>query len=243
MTQRLDRGAPGGHQTVLILDFGSQYTQLIARRVRENRVYCEVHPCDMDLEAARALGPIGVILSGGPGSVYEDAAPQFDSGLLDLGAPVLGICYGMQLLAHRLGGEVEPSAQREYGRARVAISHPGALFAGLEESEDVWMSHGDRVRRPPAGFAVSATTDTVPVVGFENAERRLYGIQFHPEVSHTVNGGEILRNFLYGICGAGGDWAMASFLEEAVESIRFGRRRMTTRASSGAARHWSTTAA
>ena len=220
MSGRPDSGAPSGHQTVLILDFGSQYTQLIARRVRENRVYCEVHPCDTDLEAVRALRPIGVILSGGPGSVYEPHAPQADPGLFDLGVPVLGICYGMQLLAHRLGGEVEPSDQREYGRARIRVGHHGALFAGLDESEDVWMSHGDRVRRPPDGFTVCATTDTAPIVAFESPERRQYGIQFHPEVSHTVNGGEILRNFLYGICGAGGDWAMASFLEEAVESIR-----------------------
>jgi GMP synthase (glutamine-hydrolysing) len=220
MSRRADSGAPAGHETIVILDFGSQYTQLIARRVRENRVYCEVHPCDLDLQVVRSLNPIGVILSGGPGSVYEKDAPQADPGLFDLGVPVLGICYGMQLLAHRLGGEVEPSDQREYGRARIAVRHPGALFAGLEENESVWMSHGDRVRRPPTGFTVCATTETAPIVAVENVERRLYGIQFHPEVSHTVSGGEILRNFLYGICSAGGDWAMASFLDEAVESIR-----------------------
>ena len=220
MSGRPASGAPSGHETVLVLDFGSQYTQLIARRVRENRVYCEVHRCDMELEAVRALAPIGVILSGGPGSVYEEDAPQAAAGLFELGVPVLGICYGMQLLAHELGGEVEPSEQREYGRARIALEHHGALFAGLGESENVWMSHGDRVRKPPPGFRVCATTESAPIVALENAERRLFGIQFHPEVSHTVSGGEILRNFLYGVCGARGDWAMASFMGEAVESIR-----------------------
>ena len=208
------------HQTVLILDFGGQFTQLIARRVRENRVYCEVHPFDLPLDEIRRRQPIGIILSGGPQSVYEDGAPDASPKLFALGTPVLGICYGMQVMAHRLGGSVEGSSHREYGRAEVSVTEPGKLFEGLSASETVWMSHGDRVRELPPGFHVTASTANAPVVAFEDPGRRMYGIQFHPEVSHTVSGGEILRNFLYGICGARGDWRMASYLEEAVRTVR-----------------------
>ncbi len=208
------------HQTVLILDFGSQFTQLIARRVRENRVYCEVHPFDMPLEEIRRRRPIGVILSGGPQSVYEEGAALADPRLFELELPALGICYGMQIMAHLLGGSVEGSQQREYGRAEITISEPGRLFAGLSAQQTVWMSHGDRVNGVPPGFQASATTRNAPIVAFENEERRIYGIQFHPEVAHTVAGGEILRNFLFGVCGARGDWRMASYLEEAVATIR-----------------------
>jgi GMP synthase (glutamine-hydrolysing) len=217
MASTTDSSAPleAGHQTVLILDFGSQFTQLIARRVRENRVYCEVHPFDLPLEEIRRRKPIGLILSGGPQSVYESGAPSAEPALFDL-----GICYGMQVMAHRLGGSVEGSTHREYGRAEVAIVEPGTLFQGLSTCETVWMSHGDRIRDLPGGFHVTASTGNAPVVGFENPERGLYGIQFHPEVSHTVSGAEILRNFLYGACGARGDWRMISYLEEAVKAIR-----------------------
>ncbi|RPH57168.1 glutamine-hydrolyzing GMP synthase, partial [bacterium] len=208
------------HQTVLILDFGSQYTQLIARRVRENRVYCEVHPFDYSVAEIRRRRPIGLILSGGPQSVYEAGAPSADPELFRLGLPVLGICYGMQVMAHELGGGVEGSERREYGRAEIAILEPGRLFEGLSPRETVWMSHGDRVRDLPPGFVITAGTRNAPVVAFEDPERHCYGIQFHPEVSHTVSGGEILRNFLYGICGARGDWRMASYLEEAVRLVR-----------------------
>jgi GMP synthase (glutamine-hydrolysing) len=208
------------HQTVLILDFGSQYTQLIARRVRENRVYSVIEPFDLDPEAIRQRKPIGIILSGGPQSVYGEAAPHAARELFDLGIPVLGICYGMQLMAHFLGGEVEASESREYGRAEIRIHEPGALFAGLEERQTVWMSHGDRVRKMPPGFSCLAATDNAPLVAFADPERRLYGIQFHPEVSHTVRGGDLLRNFLIGVCGAQGDWNMASYLEEAAATIR-----------------------
>ncbi|MES1241655.1 MAG: glutamine-hydrolyzing GMP synthase [Acidobacteriota bacterium] len=208
------------HQTVFILDFGSQFTQLIARRVRENRVYCEVHPFDLSLDEIRRRQPLGIILSGGPQSVYEDGAPNAPAELFGLGIPVLGICYGMYVMADRLGGNVEGSSHREYGRADVTVVEPGRLFEGLSSTETVWMSHGDRVCGVPPGFRVSASTTNAPIVAFEDAGRRLYGIQFHPEVSHTVNGGELLRNFLYGVCGARGDWRMASYLEEAVSTVR-----------------------
>ncbi|HEX3554506.1 MAG TPA: glutamine-hydrolyzing GMP synthase [Thermoanaerobaculia bacterium] len=212
--------AEPAHQTVLILDFGSQFTQLIARRVRENRVYCEVHPFDLPLEEIRRRRPIGIILSGGPQSVYEEGAALADPRLFELKLPALGICYGMQIMAHLLGGSVEGSQQREYGRAEITISEPGRLFEGLSPQQTVWMSHGDRVGGVPPGFRASATTRNAPIVAFENEERRIYGIQFHPEVVHTVAGGEILRNFLFGVCGARGDWRMASYLEEAVATIR-----------------------
>jgi len=216
---------PGAeHQTVLVLDFGSQYTQLIARRVRENRVYAEVHPFDLAVDEIRRRRPVGLILSGGPQSVYEDGAPLPDPELFRLGVPTLGICYGMQAMAHHLGGDVEGSSRREYGRAEVRVEEParaeGCVFRGLAARETVWMSHGDRVRTPPAGFHATASSDNAPIVAFEDPERRLYGIQFHPEVSHTVSGGEMLRNFLYRACGARGDWRMASYLEEAVAAIR-----------------------
>jgi len=213
---------PGArHQTVLILDYGSQYTQLIARRVRENRVYCEVHPFDLTAEEVRRRQPVGVILSGGPDSVYRDGAPGADPGLFELGIPVLGICYGMGVMAHLLGGEVESSERREYGRAEIELAEDaGMLFSGLEDRQTVWMSHGDSVRRLPDGFAATASTENAPVVACEDAERRLWGIQFHPEVSHTVAGGDMLRNFLYEACGAEGDWGMASYLDEAVAAVR-----------------------
>jgi len=208
------------HQLVLILDCGSQYTQLIARRVRENRVYCEVHPYDLPLDEIRRRGPAGLILSGGPDSVYAEGAATVDPALFELGMPVLGICYGMQLAAHLLGGEVAGADGREYGRAEIRVRDQGRLFEGLAECQTVWMSHGDHIDRLPPGFRVTASTESVPIVGFECPERSIYGIQFHPEVSHTVSGGEILRNFLYTVCGAGGDWTMASYVDEAVVAIR-----------------------
>ena len=208
------------HQTVLILDFGSQYTQLIARRLRENRVYCEIEPPNLTADEIRRRQPLGLILSGGPSSVYDEGAPQVDAGIFESGVPILGICYGMQLQALVLGGEVEPSESREYGRAEIEIRDGGALFDGLLPRETVWMSHGDHIRRPPAGFQVLASTGNAPVVAMANRERRMYGIQFHPEVSHTVSGGEVLRNFLYGVCGATGDWGMACYVEEASQRVR-----------------------
>jgi GMP synthase (glutamine-hydrolysing) len=210
----------GHHERVLILDFGSQYTQLIARRVRENRVYCEVHPYTLGADEIRRRKPLGIILSGGPQSVYEEGAVQVDPEILNQGIPVLGICYGLQLIAHQLGGKVTPAGRREYGRAEISVSAECPLFAGLDEREMVWMSHADRVDSVPPGFDSVASTPNAPVVAVADRRRQIYGIQFHPEVSHTVNGDEILRNFLYRICGSSGDWAMASYVEEAVEAIR-----------------------
>ncbi|HEX2165490.1 MAG TPA: glutamine-hydrolyzing GMP synthase [Thermoanaerobaculia bacterium] len=209
------------HQTVLVLDFGSQFTQLIARRLRENRVYCEVHPFDLPVAEIERRRPIGLVLSGGPQSVYEPGAPSADPALFELGIPTLGICYGLQVMAQVLGGAVEPSDRREYGRAEIDLAaDPGLLFAGLEGRQTVWMSHGDRLREPPPGFRVTASTASAPIVACEDLTRRLWGIQFHPEVSHTVAGGEMLRNFLSQGCGARGDWRMASYLDEAVEEVR-----------------------
>ena len=211
------------HQTIIVLDFGSQYTQLIARRLRELSVYSEIWPPDVPAEKIRARQPAGVILSGGPKSVSDPGAPKCDPALFDLGSPVLGICYGMQLMADSLGGSVAPAAQREFGHASVRISGNAAsrvLFAGVPEEIRVWASHGDFVAAPPKGFAIAATSANAPVAAMANLERRLFALLFHPEVVHTESGLEILRNFAYGVCGCTGDWTMASFVEEAIARIR-----------------------
>jgi len=207
------------HDLVLILDFGSQYTQLIARRIREQGVYCEIHPCTLAPRHFERL--VGIVLSGGPSSVYDKDAPPFDAGWLDRGVPVLGICYGMQLLTQTHGGEVKGAAHREYGHADIQRA-PGAdkLFAGLPDVLPVWMSHGDQVARVPAGFRALASTPTCPVAAFVDEERRQYGIQFHPEVTHTRDGVALLRNFVFGVCEARADWSMGSFLDEQVAKIR-----------------------
>lgn len=209
------------HELVLILDFGSQYTQLIARRVREQGVYCEIVPFHYSLEKIAAKNPKGVILSGGPNSVYEADAPQTANGFYDeIKVPILGICYGMQLLAKDLNGEVSPSDKREYGHAKMQIlSGETELFQGLPFEMDVWMSHGDHVTRLPENFRQTATTGAI-VTAMENSERRIYTVQFHPEVSHTPLGKEILRNFLFEICGCKGDWTSKQFISEEVERIR-----------------------
>lgn len=209
------------HELVLILDFGSQYTQLIARRVREQGVYCEIAPFHLSLEKILEKNPKGVILSGGPNSVYEPGAPQVASDFYErVDAPVLGICYGMQLLSKDLGGLVSPSDAREYGHAKLKITNDDSeLFKNLPAQLDVWMSHGDHVANPPAGFRQTATTGAV-VTAIENAPRKIYGLQFHPEVAHTPQGKEILRNFLFEICGCRGDWTAAQFIKEEIEKIR-----------------------
>jgi GMP synthase (glutamine-hydrolysing) len=209
------------HELILILDFGSQYTQLIARRVREQGVYCEIHPFHLAAEAIAAKRPKGVILSGGPSSVADEDAPRVEQGFYDkVGAPILGICYGMQMIAVDLGGHNEPAARREYGHARAKIlSGTTKLFNELPFELDVWMSHGDHVTDLPVGFQTTATTGEV-VTAMENDERRIYCVQFHPEVAHTPLGKEVLRNFLFNVCGCKGDWTPASFIAEEIEKIR-----------------------
>lgn len=210
-------------EQVLVLDFGAQYTQLIARRIRECQVYCEILPYDTAPAAIAARHPRGIVLSGGPASVYAADAPRADTGIYDLGVPILGICYGQQLMAHQLGGEVHPSAQREYGRADLTVLDPEPLFVGIAEAGadlPCWMSHGDKVLAPPPGFAVVATTASAPVAAMADPERRLYGVQFHPEVAHTPFGKDLLRAFLRGPCGCHGNWTPAHFVDEAVAAIR-----------------------
>lgn len=210
-----------GHEIVIILDFGSQYTQLIARRVREAGVYCEILPFSTPLEEIRSRAPSGLILSGGPSSVYDEAAPHPPNGLLaETDCPVLGICYGLQLIAQNLGGKVQPSHSREYGYARlVVVNSSSRLFAGLPNEMDVWMSHGDRVTTLPIGFRVTAQTAEA-VNAFEHPDREIYGLQFHPEVAHTPLGAQILRNFLFDICQCKGDWTPAAAIDEQIERIR-----------------------
>jgi GMP synthase (glutamine-hydrolysing) len=209
------------HELILILDFGSQYTQLIARRVREQGVYCEIHPYHLSVDEIVAKGPQGVILSGGPSSVTDEDAPRVPDEFYDkINAPVLGICYGMQLVAHDLGGSVEPSARREYGHAKVKVlSGPTALFNELPFELDVWMSHGDHVTRLPEGFEATSTAGEI-ITAIEAPERAIYCVQFHPEVSHTPLGKEILRNFLFNVCDCKGDWTPAQFIKEEIEAIR-----------------------
>ncbi len=209
------------HELILILDFGSQYTQLIARRVREQGVYCEIVPFFYPLEKILERAPRGVILSGGPNSVYEPDAPGVPPEFYDrINAPVLGICYGMQLLAKDLEGEVSPSDKREYGHARMRITDPtSALFKSLPDAIDVWMSHGDHVTSLPDGFRQTATTGEV-VTAIENDAKRVYAVQFHPEVAHTPQGKELIRNYLFDICGCRGDWTSKQFIDEEIEKIR-----------------------
>jgi GMP synthase (glutamine-hydrolysing) len=207
---------------ILILDFGAQYAQLIARRVREQRVYSEIHPFNLPLERIRAMAPAGIILSGGPSSVYDAGAPRVSPELFELGIPILGICYGVQLASLLLGGQVEPAEHREYGRAVVEVSAPSSLLAGFEPGEElaVWMSHGDRVETLPEGFTRVGTSPSCPFAVVEAPSRRFWGVQFHPEVAHTPRGSEIIGNFLFRICGCDPTWTMPNFVEEAVRAVR-----------------------
>ncbi|MBI4787273.1 MAG: glutamine-hydrolyzing GMP synthase [Chloroflexi bacterium] len=206
--------------TIVILDFGSQYTQLIARRVRELRVYCEILPHDAPREAITRLKPRGIILSGGPNSVYDPGAPSLPLFLLDLGLPLLGICYGMQLLAYHLGGRVEKPTVREYGHATVHIDRAESLFSNLPSPISVWMSHGDQIIALPQGFVPLAHSETCPFAAMADPAHRIYALQFHPEVVHTPQGLDILRNFLFDVCGCAGDWTPAAFIAAAIEQIR-----------------------
>lgn len=208
-------------QRVLIIDYGSQFTQLIARRVREAHVYCEIHP-PRALDWIRDFNPVGIVLSGGPNSVYEDGAPGADPGLLDLRIPVLGVCYGMQLLAQLGGGTVRPHGKREYGRAEITVLAEHELFSGFGRgtTTTVWMSHGDRVEVPPADWEIIASSANSPVSAFAHRRKPLYGVQFHPEVAHTPRGSEIIENFLFRICRAKPSWTAGHFVETAVAQIR-----------------------
>jgi GMP synthase (glutamine-hydrolysing) len=205
-------------ETVLILDFGAQYTQLIARRIRELGVYCEIHPFNTEPEKIRDLDPKGIILSGGPSSVYESGAPHCSPKILDLEVPILGICYGLQLLSYFLGGTVEPSNRREYGAAQIRLSGRSKLLADLSQEFPVWMSHGDHVATAPPGFQVIAESDNA-LGAVENVEKGIYGLQFHPEVAHTPDGKKILGNFVKNICGCSGAWSAASFINVTVDRI------------------------
>lgn len=208
-------------ERVLILDFGSQYTQLIARRVRESHVYCEIHPYNFDLEKIQAFDPRGIILSGGPSSVHDEGAPLADPAVFSLGVPVLGICYGMQLMAHQLGGAVEKADRREYGPAAIDLDAASEIFLDVErENVRVWMSHGDRILRLPPGFSGLAHSENSPVAAMGDSGRRLYGVQFHPEVVHTPCGKTILENFLFRVCHCRSTWTMKSFVESVTQTLR-----------------------
>ena len=210
-------------EKVLILDFGGQYNQLIARRVRECKVYCEVKPYTMSMEAIRKFAPIGIIFTGGPGSVYEPSSPQVDPAIFQLGIPILGICYGCQLIAHNLGGQVTPAqddSAREYGKTVTYFDTACKLFKGLPETGISWMSHGDYMAKVPGGFALTAHSDACPNVAIADETRGFYGVQYHPEVNHTENGTAMIRNFLYEICGATGEWTMGDYKNTAIAAVR-----------------------
>lgn len=207
-------------ELVAVIDFGAQYSQLIARRIRECRVYCEILPHDIRAEELAARRPAGIVLSGGPASVYEQDAPELDSRIFELGIPMLGICYGMQLMGHVLGGRVTASEKREYGKAKLEIVTSDGLFDGLEKRIVGWMSHGDTVMTPPPGFAILARSANTPVAAMGDERRGLYGVQFHPEVAHTPRGKQIIKNFLYRACKCKASWTMESFIETTVESVK-----------------------
>ena len=207
-------------EKILILDFGSQYTQLIARRVRELKVYCEIHPCNRSLDFVKKFNPQGIILSGGPASVYDEDAPTLDLKILDLKIPILGICYGMQILTHSLNGIVTKALRREYGRAVIKVQKESPLFQGLEEQQPVWMSHGDRIEKLPEGFITIAYSDNSPHAAIQHSKKPIYGVQFHPEVIHTPKGTEILLNFAFLVCKCQGLWTMKSFIEVTIHEIR-----------------------
>src|ERR1043165_8201784 len=219
-TELADESAPVDRpravDEVVVLDFGGQYSQLIARRVRECGVYSELLPHHVGLEEVRKRQPKGLILSGGPASVYADDAPRLEKELLELGIPVLGICYGMQLLTRELGGEVQGADVGEFGRSKLTVKEPGRLLAGLPEEQTCWMSHRDTVFAPPPGFTALASSSESPVAAFESTGRQVYGIQFHPEVAHTPYGQDILKTFLGEVCGADMSWSPASIVEEQI---------------------------
>lgn len=205
---------------ILIIDFGSQYNQLIARRVREHHVYCQIEPPNISIEAIRELAPEGIILSGGPASIYSKGAPRVDKGIFGLGIPILGICYGLQYMIDSLGGNVIGSTKREYGFAELNVNKQKGIFSGVAKKTQCWMSHGDSIGTLPEGFTVTASTSNTPVAAAEDIKRHFYGLQFHPEVVHTQAGKKILANFLFAVCRCKKSWTMKSFINHAVEEIR-----------------------
>ena len=211
---------PASERPVLVVDLGAQYAQLIARRIRECHVYSEIVPHDLTASELAARRPAGIVLSGGPASVYEDGAPDIDPGVFELGVPVLGICYGQQLMARALGGEVAATGQREYGRTELRVSDPGVLLADLAPAEPVWMSHGDAVTAAPEGFRVTSRTQAIPIASMEDPERGLFAVQFHPEVAHTPKGMAVMKRFLYDGCDLLPGWTPANVIERAVDAVR-----------------------
>ncbi len=219
--QRKKRKVRMERELIVVLDFGGQYKQLIARRVRENQVYCEIHPYTISLEKLKAMHPKGIILTGGPNSVYEETSPTYTADLFEIGVPILGICYGSQLMAYRLGGRVATAPVSEYGHTNTQVDDAGsALFDGVKNASTVWMSHTDYIAEVPDGFHITAHTADCPVAAMEDPDRKLYAVQFHPEVEHTEEGMKILRNFVRGICGCSGSWEMASFAEDTIRALR-----------------------
>lgn len=207
-------------ELVIVLDFGGQYNQLIARRVRECNVYCEVHPHTLSLDKIKEMNPKGIIFTGGPNSVYKEESPRCEKALLEMGIPILGICYGSQLMSYMLGGEVATAPVSEYGKTEVDVDMTSALFGDVEAKTICWMSHTDYIAKAPEGFKIVATTPVCPVAAMECPEKKLYATQFHPEVMHTVEGQKMLSNFVYKVCGCTGDWKMSSFVEDTIESLR-----------------------
>lgn len=207
-------------ELILVIDFGGQYNQLIARRVRECNVYCEVHPYTLSVDKIKEMNPKGIIFTGGPNSVYGEDSPLCDKALFEIGVPILGICYGSQLMAHLLGGKVSTAPVSEYGKTKVDVNIDSKIFKGVSQSTICWMSHTDYIEKAPEGFKITATTPVCPVAGMECVEKNLYAVQFHPEVMHTQEGTKMLSNFVYDICGCSGDWKMDSFVEKTIEEIR-----------------------
>ncbi len=208
------------NNSILILDFGSQYTQLITRRIREANVYSEIHTHEYSLESIREFNPSGIILSGGPMSVYDEDAPQISEEIFNLGIPILGVCYGLQLIANNFNSKVEPADDREYGKAKIKIKSNTKILSGVNNDSVVWMSHGDLITEIPSGFEVNATTENTPICVLSNEEKKIYGLQFHPEVAHTEKGKNIIDNFLFDICNITADWTPSNFVKSSIEKIK-----------------------
>ncbi len=205
---------------IIVIDFGSQFNQLIARRVRENNVYCQVEPADISIERIKELNPVGIVLSGGPSSIYEENSPSIDTAIFDLGVPVLGICYGMHYMVHSLGGVIERAEKREYGFAQLNLKADIPLFKDMEPSFQCWMSHGDSAKQLPPGFEITASTDNTEIAAIANVEKNFYGLQLHPEVEHSINGSLMIRHFLFEVCNCEQNWTMKSFSDGAIAQIK-----------------------